>query len=144
MSFAVQLSPDSQASIRDCAKATVLVAEDSADSREMMQVLLQTKGYDVLSADNGISAVEVAVRMVPDLILMDLQLPKLDGIDVARALRMNPKTRSVPIIILSGHDPMKYRQAAMAAGCDGYLLKPLDFHRLDRLLDDVIATHHRQ
>ena len=125
-----------------CAKARILVAEDSADSREMMQVLLQTKGYDVVSADNGMSAVEVAVRIVPDLILMDLQLPKLDGIDVARVLRLNPKTRSVPIIILSGHDPMKYRQVAIAAGCDEYMLKPLDFDRLERLLHDVIASHH--
>ena len=127
---------------RPCAKATIMVAEDSPDSREMMQLLLQIKGYDVVSAGDGLSALEVALRTVPDLILIDLQLPKLDGLSVAQNLRRHPKTREVPIIVLSGHDPERYKQAAMAAGCNGYLLKPIDFDRLDHLLHRVISNHN--
>ena len=129
---------------RPCAKATIMVAEDSPDSREMMQLLLQMKGYEVVSAGDGLSALEVAIRTVPDLILIDLQLPKLDGLTVARNLRRHPNTKEVPIIVLSGHDPERYKQAAMAAGCNGYLLKPIDFDRLDHLLHNVILSHNRR
>jgi two-component system cell cycle response regulator DivK len=126
--------------IRPSTRATILVAEDSLDSREMMEKLLQTKGFDVVLAGDGPSAVEMALQTLPDLILIDLQLPKLDGLGVARSLRLNPRTRAIPIVIVSGHDPTKYRQAAMAAGCNGYLLKPLDFERLDSLLQRVISS----
>jgi CheY-like chemotaxis protein len=116
-------------------KPTILVAEDSADSREMMQVLLEIKGYQVVSAENGIRALELAIRNQPDVLLLDLELPKLDGLDVARNLRLHAKFKRVPIIIVSGHDPSRYRQAALDAGCDDYLLKPISFERLNELLD---------
>ena len=119
-------------------KPTILVAEDSADSREMMQVMLETKGYQVLPAENGIRALEVAIRNQPDAVLLDLELPKLDGLAVTRNLRLHPKFRLVPIIIISGHDPSRYRQAALDAGCDDYLLKPISFASLDELLDRFV------
>ena len=72
---------------------------------------------------------EIALRTVPDLIFIDLQLPKIDGLGVARELRLYPKLKKTPIIIPSGHDPSKYRQAAMDAGCNDYLLKPIEFDR---------------
>ena len=123
-------------------KPTILVAEDSADSREMMQVLLESKGYQVVSAENGIRALEVAIRNRPDLLLLDLELPRLDGLSVTKNLRLHPGFRQVPIVIISGHDPIRYRQTALDAGCDDYLLKPIDFDRLHDLLDRYVPRQH--
>src|SRR5437016_3179288 len=119
---------------------TILIAEDSADSREMMQVLLETRGYRVIAANDGMHAVEVALSSRPDLVLLDLELPKLDGLSVTRNLRVDPKFKDVPIIILSGHDPSRFRQDALDAGCDDYLLKPIDFDLLHELLDRMIGA----
>ena len=123
------------------AKPTILVAEDSADGREMMAMLLGLKGYQVVAAENGLEAIEVAAAYRPDLILIDLELPKLDGLDVARNLRRHPKLRKIPIIIISGHDPAKHRQLAIDAGCTDYLLKPIDFDRLDSILKTIVPLH---
>lgn len=122
------------------AKPRILIAEDSQDSREMMQMLLRTKGYEVVVANDGLHALEVATQALPDLVLIDLQLPKLDGLSVTKNLRLNPELKNIPIIILSGHDPSKYRQAALEAGYTDYLLKPLDFDRLDKVLQDILAV----
>lgn len=119
-------------------RPTILVAEDSADSREMMSTLLSLKGYDVLSAENGLEAVEVASTKLPDLILVDLELPKLDGLGVARKLRNRHGLTAVPIIMVSGHDPARHREAALRAGCTDYLVKPIDFDRLDEILTKEI------
>jgi len=123
---------------------TILIAEDSADAREMLQVLLETKGYQVITAENGIHAFEMAVRNRPDALLLDLQLPKLDGLSVTKNLRLNPNFKNVPIIIISGHDPNHYRQAAQDAGCDEYFLKPIDFDRLQLVLDRMVPRERRQ
>jgi len=124
-------------------RPTILVAEDSADSREMMQVLLETKGYQVVAAHDGVRALEEAIRTRPDLLLLDLELPKLDGLSVTRNLRLRPNFKDVPIIIVSGHDPSRFRQEALEAGCNDYLLKPINFDRLHELLDRVIAGRPR-
>jgi DNA-binding response OmpR family regulator len=124
-------------------KATILVAEDSVDSREMLCTLLTMKGYEVCQAGDGEAAVEVALRLVPDLIFVDLQIPKLDGLGVARKLRLYPKLKMTPIIMLSGYDPAKYRRAAMEAGCYDYLVKPIDFDRLEKLLNAIVPRRHR-
>jgi two-component system cell cycle response regulator DivK len=104
----------------------------------MMQVLLESKGYRALLAENGLRALEVAVESHPDAVLLDLQLPKLDGLSVTRSLRQLPIFKSVPIIMLSGHDPLRYKQDAIDAGCDEYLLKPIDFDGLQAVLDRLI------
>jgi len=119
-------------------KPTILIAEDNADSREMMQLMLEAKGYQVVSAENGIRALEVAVRSRPDLLLIDLELPKLDGLSVTRNLRLHPVFKSVPILIISGHDPSRYRREAIDAGCNEYVLKPINFDRLNQLIDRFV------
>jgi len=106
----------------------------------MLQVLLEMKGYDVVSVADGHRAIEVAVQQVPDLILIDLELPGLNGLSVARELRLHSELRVVPIIIISGHDPAKYRTDALSAGCDDYLPKPIDFDRLDQILHERIPA----
>jgi CheY-like chemotaxis protein len=124
-------------------KPRILVAEDSADSREMMCTLLKMKGYEVCEAGDGVAAVEVALRIMPDLIFVDLQIPKLDGLGVARELRLYPKLKQTPIVILSGYDPSRYRQAALEAGCNDYLVKPIDFDRLEKLLNATVPPRYR-
>lgn len=117
---------------------TILIAEDSRDGREMLRVLLDLKGYRVLTAADGCRAVEVALQTFPDLILLDLELPGLDGLSVARDLRRHADFTRVPIIVLSGHDPMEHKQMAIDAGCTDYLLKPLDFEKLDAILESQV------
>jgi CheY-like chemotaxis protein len=124
-------------------KPTILIAEDSADSREMMELLLQMKGYEVLAVGNGIQALEVAVKEKPDAILLDLQLPVMDGLSVTRNVRMHAALRNMPIIIISGHDPNSYRQLAIEAGCDDYLLKPVNFDSLQTVLDRLVPRDRR-
>ena len=121
-------------------RPTILIAEDSADSREMMQLLLETRGYQVIAAEHGVHALDVALTSRPDLVLLDLELPKLDGLSVARELRSHPNFKDVPIVILSGHDPSRFRQEALDAGCDEYLLKPINFDHLHELLDRMIES----
>ena len=120
---------------------TILIAEDSADAREMMRVLLALKGYQVLSVENGVRAVEVALMGRPDLILLDLELPRLDGLGVVRILRSHREFRDTPIIIVSGHDPAGYGQPAIEAGCSAYLPKPIDFERLDTILQSTVPLN---
>jgi CheY-like chemotaxis protein len=123
---------------------TILIAEDSADAREMMQLLLETRGYQVITAEDGIRALEMAVTNRPDALLLDLQLPKLDGLSVTRNLRLDPTFKNVPVIIISGHDPDRFRQEAVDAGCDDYFLKPIDFDRLHLVLDRMVPRERRQ
>jgi DNA-binding response OmpR family regulator len=117
------------------AKPTVLVVEDDDNSLFVLKSILGTKGYRVLEAWDGKQAVEVAEAEKLDLILLDLQLPRLNGLGVIRRLRENATFESLPIIIMTGYDPEKYRGTAIAAGCDDFLLKPIDFDRLDAVLD---------
>jgi two-component system, cell cycle response regulator DivK len=141
MPQAIPLSPTTRpirVSRRRRIKPTILIAENCADSREMMQLLLGLKGYSVIMAADGCEAVEIALAARPDLILLDLELPRLDGLSVARDLRRHSKFRKVPIFILSGHDPMEHKQSAIDAGCTDYLVKPIDFEKLDELLNAQI------
>ena len=109
----------------------------------MLEVTRGTGGYPsyVFFPLREVTIAEL--RTLPDLIFVDLQLPKIDGLGVARELRLDPKLKKTPIIILSGHDPSKYRQAAMDAGCNDYLLKPIDFDRLEELLYAIVPPHSR-
>ena len=108
-------------------KPKILIAEDSADSREMMQVLLETRGYQVIAANDGMHAVEVALSSRPDLVLLDLELPKLDGLSVTRNLRLDPKFKDVPIIILSARTQEGDQLLAMEMGANRFITKPYDF-----------------
>lgn len=106
-----------------------------------MRVLLGLKGYKVFSVENGVRAVEVALTNRPDLILLDLELPRLDGLGVVRILRSHLEFRNTPIIIVSGHDPAGFLQPAIDAGCSDYLPKPIDFERLDTILQSTVPLN---
>ena len=113
----------------------VLVVEDNDENLFMLKTVLTRKGYRVVEAWDGKQAVEIAETEELDLILLDLQLPRLNGLGVIHRLRQNEKLVNVPIVIITGQDPEKYRSSAIAEGCDDFLMKPIDFDRLDAVLD---------
>jgi len=120
------------------AKPTILVVEDDDDSLRALKNLLGPKGYRVLEAWDGKQAIEVVIAEKLDLILLDLQLPKLDGIGVIRHLRETLNLNSLPIVIMTGCDPEEFRGTAMACGCDEFLSKPIEFDRLEAVLDHFV------
>jgi two-component system cell cycle response regulator DivK len=119
-------------------KKSVLVVEDFEDNRFMMRRLLEISGYEVLEAVNGEEAVEKAVREHPSLILMDLSLPLLDGLAATRNIRLHPELADVPIVAVSAHDTSDFHADALAAGCNEYVTKPIDFDQLEKLLSKLI------
>ena len=115
-------------------KQLFLLVEDFEDSRFMLRRLLEMAGYRVVEASDGEQAVELAVQKQPALILMDLSLPKLDGLAATRKIREHKLIGKVPIVAVSAHDSPETRTEALAAGCDEYVTKPIDFDQLDELL----------
>ncbi|HEY6121243.1 MAG TPA: response regulator [Pyrinomonadaceae bacterium] len=115
-------------------KQLFLVVEDFEDSRFMMRRLLEMAGYSVVEASDGEQAVEMAVQKQPALILMDLSLPKLDGLAATRKIRQHKSLGKVPIVAVSAHDAPESRVEALEAGCDEYVTKPIDFDHLNALL----------
>ena len=111
-----------------------LVVEDFEDSRFMMRRLLEMSGYDVLEASDGEQAVKLAVESKPVLILMDLSLPKLDGLSATRKIRQKKGLKRIPIVAVSAHDSPESRNEALEAGCDAYVTKPIDFDNLHAIL----------
>lgn len=122
-------------------RATILVAEDDEDNRQIMRLLLEMRGYAVLEAADGQTAVEVARRARPDVILMDLRMPVLNGLAATRAIRQSDDARlsRVPVVALSAYDPSQHRNVAAAAGCNEYIVKPVDYDRLERLIEALLG-----
>ena len=124
----------------DGGPATILVAEDDEDNRLVMKMLLELRGYRVVVAANGHEALELAARERPDLMLMDLRMPLLNGLAAARQLRQHqlPHLRRVPVIALSAYDPAQHRNVALAAGCNEYVTKPINYDLLEQLIKDLL------
>ena len=119
-------------------KKLFLVVEDFEDSRFMMRRLLELAGYCVVEASDGEQAVKLALQERPELILMDLSLPKLDGLAATRKIRMQPGFDEIPIVAVSAHDSPQTRTEALEAGCNEYVVKPIDFDQLNALLSRVL------
>ena len=105
---------------------TVLLVEDNEDNRIVYTTILKYYGYRVLEAHNGIEGVSLAREAHPDLILMDVGLPGLDGWEATRRLKADEQTRRIPVVALTAHALAEHRAQAIAAGCDGYLAKPVE------------------
>lgn len=105
---------------------TVLLIEDNSQNRYLATFLLEKNGYRVVSALDGPEGIELAVKIHPSLILLDIQLPKMDGYSVARALREQPELQHVPIVAVTSYAMLGDREKALASGCDGYLEKPIN------------------
>ncbi len=119
-------------------RPTVLVVEDFEDNRFMMRRLLEMSGYRVVEAVNGRQAVEKAQSERPDIILMDLSLPMLDGLSATRQIRTYDGLGKVPIVAVSAHDSADFHAEALAAGCNEYVTKPIDFDQLVQLLSRLM------
>jgi two-component system, cell cycle response regulator DivK len=104
----------------------ILLIEDNDQNRYMATFLLEKHGYEVLPAVDGPTGIELAARVRPLLILLDIQLPGMDGYAVARELRRNPALNGIPIVAVTSYAMMGDREKALTAGCDGYLEKPID------------------
>ncbi len=121
---------------------TILVAEDSDDFRLMLTAFLEGRGYAVLCATNGAEAVEAARSRPPDLVLMDLGLPGVDGLSAAREIvRLRP-SEAPPILILSAYDSAEFRAEALEAGCIGYMVKPVDPEALLRTVELLLGRYN--
>jgi CheY-like chemotaxis protein len=105
-------------------KALVLVVDDFADNREMYSEYLSFCGYEVIEARNGIEALEAAQARKPNIIIMDLSLPVMDGWEATRRLKADDRTRSIPVVALTGHALAGHSKGAKDAGCDSFLAKP--------------------
>jgi CheY-like chemotaxis protein len=116
----------------------VLVVEDHADIRKMMKIMLEFQGFDVIEASDGYEAVELAVDAPPDVILMDMAMPVLDGVYSTRALRQHEELEDVPIIALTAYGDF-YDSRARAAGCTDVLHKPIDFGALRPLVEQYAS-----
>jgi two-component system, cell cycle response regulator DivK len=105
---------------------TILVIEDDPDNQFLVRILLEQGGYAVVGAGDGREGLETALRILPDLILLDLTIPAIDGWQLAAELKAKPSTRHIPVVALSAHTLPGDRSRAQEAGCDGFIAKPLD------------------
>ncbi len=125
--------------------ATILLVEDNEMSRDMLSRRLQRKGHEVVMAADGMQAILMAESQTPDLIIMDMSLPVIDGWDAARRLKSSPTTADVPILALTAHAMTGDREKAIAAGCNDYDTKPVDFASLLAKIEALLraaATPH--
>ncbi len=118
---------------------TILLVEDNEMNRDMLSRRLQRKGYTVVIAHDGEQALVLARAQDPDLILMDISLPKMDGWEVTRLLKSNPETSEIPVIALTAHALSTDRQKAFEIGCDDYDTKPVEFGRLSEKIEHLLV-----
>lgn len=116
----------------------ILVVEDNELNSDMMAQRLKRKGYDILLATNGEEAVQSAEKNLPDLILMDMGLPVMDGWEATRQLKVAPQTKHIPIIALTAHTTAIEREHTVEVGCDDYEAKPIDFDRLIEKMEKLL------
>jgi CheY-like chemotaxis protein len=117
----------------------ILVVDDSADNVAMISLDLQQQGYRVVTASNGEDAITVATQMMPNLILMDINLPALDGLGATRRIREYDALRDVPVIAITAFGTEGFQRAAYDAGVSGYLTKPIDFDRMHQLIARLLS-----
>ena len=121
------------------ADVKILVVEDYEDTSLAMRLALEDLGYRILEASDGEQAVRVALEERPDIILMDLSLPVLDGLDATRRIRQHPETADTVIVAVTAHIEPDYRTKALAAGCNAYVTKPIDFDWLNDLIGNLLS-----
>ncbi len=120
--------------------ARILLVEDNEMNRDMLSRRLARKGYEVLLAVDGREGIEQARDAMPDLILMDMSLPEIDGWEATRQLKADPLTGAIPVVALTAHAMSADRDLALAAGCDDYDTKPIEFPRLLEKIERWLAA----
>ena len=122
--------------------AKVLVIEDNPMNMELATDLLQLQGYEVLKAVTAFEALGLVHEVKPDLILMDIQLPGLNGLDLTRDLRQDPRTKDIPIIAITAYAMMGDEDKAFRAGCNAYIPKPIETTKFFQVVGDVLRGRH--
>ncbi|PYS75955.1 MAG: hypothetical protein DMF66_17375 [Acidobacteria bacterium] len=120
-------------------RATILLVDDYDDSRDLLALQLRMDGYRVLEASDGGEALAVLSQVRPDLVLMDLSMPALDGLSATCRLREIPEMRDVPVVALTAHSPESHREAALAAGCDEFVAKTIGADELRRVVSRLLS-----
>lgn len=124
----------------EAAARTVLLVEDSDAIRDAFTILLEDAGYAVLGAATGAEALRLAEERVPDLVLLDMGLPDMSGLEVVRRLKAAPRTAGIAVVALTGRDEDADRRACLAAGCAAYIVKPVNTQKLVRDLPGWMAA----
>ncbi|HEX6095608.1 MAG TPA: response regulator [Thermoanaerobaculia bacterium] len=121
--------------------STILIVEDNELNRDMLSRRLQRRGYDVLLAVDGEDGLDVARASAPDLVLMDMSLPTVDGWEATRRMKSDDLLRHIPVIALTAHAMANDRDKALAAGCDDYDTKPIELPRLLAKMEALLRLH---
>jgi two-component system cell cycle response regulator DivK len=116
----------------------ILVVEDQEDNRQILRDLLETSGYELVEVEDGLQAVAAVAKQRPDLILMDIQLPSIDGYEATRRIRSNADNKSIPIIAVTSYALTGDEAKALAAGCDAYVAKPFSPRQLLAKIRDYL------
>ena len=117
---------------------TILVVDDFDDTRLLLRTWLQKKGYRVVEAENGFQAVAEAESVQPDLIIMDVEMPELDGLSATRKIRALENSKDVPIVVVSAYSADQFRDDALAAGCNAYVSTPFEPDKLEKLIESLL------
>jgi len=122
-------------------KNKILVVDDEVDLLNMAKIFLESKGYEVITATNGDEALEKAASEKPDAVILDILMPRKNGLEVCMALKANPATASIPIILSSVLGRDEDRAKGLAAGADAYLTKPYNFEIATAIIKDILEAH---
>jgi CheY-like chemotaxis protein len=119
-------------------RSTILIVDDEERNRKLLEVFTQADGYQTLVAASGEAGLAIAIEQQPDMVLLDLMMPGMDGFEVARALKSNPRTQSIPVLIVSSLDDPASRNRMLASGADKLIVKPIDRWQLSRGIADLM------
>ena len=125
------------------AQSTILIVDDFDDTRLLMRTWLEKKGYRVVEAENGLDAITTAEKERPDLIIMDVEMPELDGLSATRRLRGLDQFKQVPIIAVSAYGADQFRDDALKAGCNEYVSTPFEPDELETLIRSLVNAGDR-
>jgi two-component system cell cycle response regulator DivK len=125
------------------ASSTILVVEDHPLNRELVVDILEAAGYTMLQAEDGIGLLEQVKAERPDLIILDLQLPAVDGLTLARQLKADPATQGIPVLVTTAYAQVGNRERVLAAGCSGFLAKPLDVRAFIQTVGRLLGESSR-
>lgn len=126
---------------KSSAETRVLIVEDYEDTRALYAIYLRQRGYEIVEAGDGAEAQEAAVATQPDIVVMDMALPDVDGWELTTRLKEDERTRDIPVLALTGHGLADHKRRARAAGCEGFLLKPCLPEVLDAEIQRVLGAH---
>jgi two-component system cell cycle response regulator DivK len=124
-------------------KQKVLIVEDNPLNMRLIEMILKSNSYTLLKATDGEEALDIATREQPDLVIMDIRLPRVSGLEVARRLKENPASSHIPIIALTAHAMKGDKEKAIEAGCDSYLSKPVNTRELPRLVANMLLLRQQ-